>query len=423
MKVLVIGGGGREHALCWKIVQSPHVNKVFCAPGNAGIANVAECVAIPVDDLSALKEFALKEGIALTVVGPELPLTLGIVDSFEKDGLRIFGPRKKAARLEGSKGFSKNLMEKYRIPTAAYKVFHDLEEAKRYVADHGPPLVIKADGLAAGKGVTICNTNDEALHAVDLIMKVKIFGEAGERLVVETFLTGEEASFLAFSDGKSVLPLASSQDHKPIFDGDKGPNTGGMGAYSPAPVVTNEIHHWIVENVMIPTVRGMEKEGSPYKGILYAGLMITDNGPRVLEFNCRFGDPEAQPLLMRMKSDIVPLFQAAIDGNLAGKEIEWDQRTSICVVMASEGYPGDYKKGLEITGLEKLAGLGDIEVFHAGTKLNNGRVVTSGGRVLGITALGDGVEEAIKKVYKALESVSWEGAYYRHDIGAKAVAA
>ena len=421
MKVLVVGGGGREHALCWKIAQSPKVKKVYCAPGNAGISKVAECVSISADDISSLKSFVLKEGIDLTVVGPELPLTLGIVDSFEKDGLRIFGPEKDAARLEGSKSFSKKLMEKHNIPTAAYSVFSDLEEAKTYIENQGPPLVIKADGLAAGKGVLICLTMDDAFQAVDLMMKEKNFGEAGENVIIEELLEGEEASFLAFSDGKSVLPLASSQDHKPVYDGDKGPNTGGMGAYSPAPIVTDEMNNWILENVMIPVVKGMEKEGCQYKGILYAGLMMTNDGPKVLEFNCRFGDPEAQPLLVRMKSDIVPILEAAIDGSLANEKIEWDHRTSICVVMSSEGYPGDYEKGREITGPEKLEELEDVEVFHAGTALSNGKLVTSGGRVLGITALGDSIEKAIDRAYKAIEYVSWEGAHYRHDIGAKAL--
>ncbi len=421
MNVLVIGSGGREHALCWKIAQSPKVEKVYCAPGNAGISKVAECVNISADDISGLKNFVIKEQIGLTVVGPELPLTLGIVDSFEKDGLRIFGPGKDAARLEGSKSFSKKLMMKYNIPTAAYSVFSNLEEAKSYIENQGAPLVIKADGLAAGKGVLICLTIDDAYQAVDLMMKEKNFAEAGESVIIEELLDGEEASFLAFSDGNNVLPLASSQDHKPVYDGDKGPNTGGMGAYSPAPIVTDELNNWILENVMIPVVKGMEKEGCRYKGILYAGLMMTNDGPKVLEFNCRFGDPEAQPLLVRMKSDIIPILEAAIDGNLASEKIEWDNRTSICVVMSSEGYPGDYEKGREITGLEKLDGIEAVEVFHAGTTLSNGRLVTSGGRVLGITALGDGIENAIDSVYKALEYVSWEGAHYRHDIGAKAL--
>lgn len=421
MKILVIGSGGREHALCWKIAQSPKVEMVYCAPGNAGISKVAECVNISADDISGLKNFVIKENIGLTVVGPELPLTLGIVDNFEKDGLRIFGPGKDAARLEGSKSFSKKLMVKYNIPTAAYSVFNDLKEAKTYIENQGPPLVIKADGLAAGKGVLICYTIDDAYQAVDLMMKEKNFGAAGESIIIEELLEGEEISFLAFSDGNNVLPLASSQDHKPVYDGDKGPNTGGMGAYSPAPIVTDEMNNWILENVMTPVVKGMEKEGCPYKGILYAGLMMTNDGPKVLEFNCRFGDPEAQPLLVRMKTDIVPILEAAMDGSLASEKIEWDDRTSICVVISSEGYPGDYEKGREIRGLEKLEELEDVEVFHAGTALSNGKLVTSGGRVLGITALGDGIEKAIDSVYKALEYVSWEGAHYRHDIGAKAL--
>ena len=421
MNVLVTGSGGREHALCWKISQSPKVKKVYCAPGNAGISEVAECVNISADDIAGLKNFVITENIDLTVVGPEVPLTLGIVDSFEKDGLRIFGPGRDAAQLEGSKSFSKKLMVKYNIPTAAYNVFSDLEEAKSYIENQSAPLVIKADGLAAGKGVLICLTIDDAFQAVDLIMKEKNFGEAGESILIEELLVGEEASFLAFSDGNTVLPLASSQDHKPVYDGDKGPNTGGMGAYSPAPIVTDEMNNWILENVMIPVVKGMEQEGCPYKGILYAGLMMTNDGPKVLEFNCRFGDPEAQPLLVRMKSDIVPILEAVIDGSLASEKIEWDHRTSICVVMSSKGYPGDYEKGREITGLGKLKGMETVEVFHAGTTLSNGKLVTSGGRVLGITALGEDIQMAIGRVYKALKYVSWEGVHYRHDIGAKAL--
>jgi phosphoribosylamine---glycine ligase len=421
MKVLVIGGGGREHALIWKIAQSSRVRKIYCAPGNAGIVQMAECLPISADDVKGLAAWAEKEKIDLTVVGPEAPLTLGIVEDFRARGLRIFGPSRKAAEIEGSKAFTKELMKKYGIPTGESETFTDPGEAVRYVKAKGAPLVVKADGLAAGKGVIICRKVEEALSAVELILVQKAFGAAGAKVVVEEFLEGEEASFLAFTDGENVLPLPTSQDHKAIYDNDQGPNTGGMGAYSPAPVVSEKIHREVMEKIMIPTVRGMAKEGREYQGVLYAGLMIKDEKARVLEFNARFGDPEAQPLLMRMKSDLIPVLEAAIDKKLAGREIQWEERPSVCVVMASGGYPGSYEKGKPISGLQDAAKVRDAFVFHAGTALKEGRVVTNGGRVLGVTSLGSGIQEAIQRAYEAAAKISWEGVYYRKDIGRKAI--
>ncbi len=421
MKVLVVGGGGREHALVWKIAQSPLVNKVYCAPGNPGIGQIAENIAIKVDDLQGLLDFARKEGIALTVVGPELPLSLGIVDLFEENGLKIFGARRNAAEIEASKAFSKELMKKYNVPTAAYEVFTEVEPAVAFIDRLGVPIVIKADGLAAGKGVVIAQTREEAVATVNDMLSGKTFGNAGARVVIEEFLKGEEASFLAFTDGKNIVPLASAQDHKAVFDGDKGPNTGGMGAYSPAPVVTPAIHEKAMEEVMRRTVDGMAAEGRPYRGVLYAGLMIDGDSIKTLEFNARFGDPECQPLLMRMKSDIVPVLQAVADGDISKIDIEWHDKVSVCVVMAAHGYPGDYRKGDEITGLEKAADIEDLVVFHAGTADRDGKFVTSGGRVLGVTALGDSVKGAIERAYRGVTAISWPGVHYRKDIGAKAL--
>lgn len=421
MKILVIGSGGREHALVWKIAQSPKVEKIFCAPGNAGISQMAECVDIGATDLEKLAEFAVNEQIGLTVVGPEVPLTLGIVDLFRERGLRVFGPTGKAAALEGSKVFTKDLFRKYQIDSAAYEVFDNRDAAVRYIGKIGAPLVVKADGLAAGKGVVVAQTVDEAVEAVDLIMGEKAFGEAGARVVVEEFLVGEEASFLAFTDGKTIVPLPSSQDHKAVYDGDKGPNTGGMGAYSPAPVVTAAIHDEVMENVMHKTVRAMESEGCPYQGILYAGLMIDDGKIKVLEFNCRFGDPEAQPLLMRLQSDLVEVMEAVIDGRLAEIELKIDPRPTVCVVMASGGYPASYAKGHEITGLEEASAIDGVEVFHAGTALQEGKIVNVGGRVLGITAVGDDLPTAIKLAYRGVKEITWQDGFYRNDIGRKAL--
>ena len=421
MKVLVVGGGGREHALVWKIAQSPKVSKVFCAPGNAGIAQQATLVPIKANDLNGLLRFALDERIDLTVVGPEDPLTRGIVDLFESKGLAIFGPSQRAAEIEGSKAFAKEIMRKYHIPTAAYGIFEKREEAISYIRENGVPIVVKADGLAAGKGVIICRTIEEAVEAVDQIMVKKAFGDAGRRVVIEECLVGEEASYIAFTDGKAILPLASSQDHKAVFDGDQGPNTGGMGAYSPAPVVTEEVHERILEKVLRPVIQGMSDEGRPYKGALYAGLMIHHGHPKVLEFNARLGDTETQPSLMRMKGDIVPILEACIRGELSKRSIEWDPRTAVCVVMASKGYPGDYEKGKVIRGLDEVSKVKDAVVFHAGTELKEGLTVTNGGRVLGVTGLGEGVQKAIERTYQAVEKISWEGVHYRKDIGFKAL--
>ena len=421
MKVLVVGSGGREHALVWKISQSARVKKIFCAPGNAGIKRMAECVDLAATDIDALLEFAKREQIDLTIVGPESSLAAGIVDRFEEEGLRIFGPRKNAAILEGSKVFAKEFMEKYAIPTASFKVFADLKKAKKYIDQIGAPLVIKADGLAAGKGVIVAGTIKEAKEAVDLIMKDKAFGDAGNKVIVEACLQGEEASFIAFTDGKTVLPLPTSQDHKAIYDGDKGPNTGGMGAYSPAPVVTEAIGDFVMNKVMLPTIQGLAAEGRPFKGMLYAGLMIEGDKVNVLEFNCRFGDPEAQPLLMRLKSDVIDIFEAVIDGCLDTVEMKIDPRPTVCVVMSSGGYPGNYKTGQVIKGLAAAAKETGVQIFHAGTAIKNERTVTAGGRVLGVTAVGKTLEKAIEQAYKAVDRIQWTGCYCRRDIGAKAL--
>ncbi len=421
MRVLVIGSGGREHALCWKIRQSPLISAVYCAPGNAGISKHAECVDIKTTDIEGLLRFVRAEEIGITVVGPEFPLSLGIVDRFEKEELKIFGPGKEAAEIESSKVFSKNLMKKYNIPTAFFSTFTDFDEAARWVEEVKPPLVVKADGLASGKGAVVCKTEEEALDALDAMIKGKVFGDAGERVIIEEFLEGEEVSFLAFTDGETVLPLETSQDHKALLDNDQGPNTGGMGAYSPAPVVTPSVHRRIMEEIMIPTVNALKEEGRKYKGVLYAGVMIKDGEPKVLEFNCRFGDPEAQPLLTRMKSDIVPLLHAVVDERLYGKTIEWRSEASVCVVMASRGYPGDYKRDFEINGLKEAESMDDVFVFHSGTALRNGRYVTDGGRVLGVTALGETVSQAIDNAYKAVREIKCESLYYRTDIGKKAL--
>ncbi len=421
MKVLVIGGGGREHALVWKIAQSPLVEAVYCAPGNPGIAGLAECVHIPADDIDALIDFATAEKIDLTVVGPEVPLTMGIVDRFQTAGLEIFGPNQAAACIEGSKSFSKDLMAQYDIPTAAYQTFTERDAAVAYVKAQGAPIVVKADGLAAGKGVIVAMTEEQAIAGIDDIMLDKVFGAAGASVVIEEFMDGEEASFFVFTDGKNILPLASSQDHKRAFDNDEGPNTGGMGAYSPAPVVTAALHDVIVETIVKPTITGMANDGCPYSGILYVGLMIKDGKPRVVEYNARFGDPEAQPLLMRMKSDIVPVLQACARGKLQQDSIEWHDKAAVCVAMASGGYPASYDKGFEITGLEEVLAMEDVVVFHAGTSLKDGKIVNSGGRVLGVTGLGSTVAEAIDCAYAAVAKINWNGVHFRKDIGRKAL--
>jgi len=418
MKVLVIGSGGREHALAWKITQSPLVKKVFCAPGNAGTANVAENIDIPSDNVDALLQFATVTGIGLTVVGPEQPLVKGLVDSFEESGLRVFGPSQRAAEIEGSKVFCKDLMKKYGIPTARYESFDSLDQVKLFTKED-EPVVVKASGLAAGKGVILCSNAEEARSAAQSIMQEKAFGNAGDQVVVEEFLTGQEVSLLVFTDGKTVLPLDSAQDHKAAFDGDKGPNTGGMGAYSPALVFTEKLKQQVIDEIMIPTVRAMAKEGRYYRGILYAGLMLTESGPKVLEFNARFGDPETQPIMMRIKNDIVPIFEACIDGTLAKQSLQWRQEPTVCVVMAAKGYPSSYEKGKEISGLNSDENRQAV-VFHAGTKLENGKVLTNGGRVLGVTALGSDINQAIKNAYSVVDKIKWDGVHYRKDIGNKA---
>ena len=422
MRILVIGGGGREHTLVWKMAQSPLVEKIYCIPGNAGIGEIADCKKMDVEGaFDPLARFAMDEKIDLTVVGPEDPLANGIVDHFEDLGLRAFGPSKAATEIESSKVFSKQLMSKYGVPTATGEIFDNPREAASYVREVGAPIVVKADGLAKGKGVFPCRDLQEALDAVNTIMVEKKFGEAGNRALVEEFLEGEEASFIAFTDGKTILPMASSQDHKPIYDGDRGPNTGGMGAYSPAPVVTDEVYDLIMETVMERAVRGMAAEGRPYKGVLYAGLMIAEGKPKVLEFNARFGDPENQAVIPRLKSDIVPVMQACIDGTLDKVQLEWTDGPAVCVVIASGGYPGEYEKGKVISGLEAAGAMGNVIVFHAGTAKKDDDIVTNGGRILGVTALGSDIADAIDRAYEAVEKISFEKAHFRRDIGHRAL--
>lgn len=416
-KILVIGGGGREHALVYRLAQSNHVSKIFCAPGNAGIANIAECVPIPADDVTALQKFAKSNKIDLTVVGPEAPLAAGIVDSFKRQGLKIFGPSKEAATLESSKVFAKDFCNRYNIPTAKSEIFDNAEAARAYAHVQEYPIVVKADGLASGKGVIICKTSGEAEEAIDEILVQKKFGEAGKKLVIEEFLAGEEVSFIAISDGNHVLPLVSSQDHKAVFDGDLGPNTGGMGAISPARIMENGLTTTVMERIMLPTVRGMVTEGMPFVGVLYAGLMIKNGEPFVLEYNVRFGDPETEPLMMRLKSDLYEVLNAAVTGTLHDISLEWDARPAACVVMASGGYPGAYEKGKTISGLGVAEKVSDVCMFHAGTKCAGKDIVTDGGRVLAVTALGDDICDAVGRAYAAVECIHFEGAHYRKDIG------
>lgn len=422
MKILVIGSGGREHAILWKLSQSPKVSELYVAPGNDGMDELAKCVAIPVENLEDLAEFAKNNEIDLTIVGPEVPLVLGVVDVFEKKGLRCFGPSQKAAQIEGSKAFSKNLMQKYNIPTAQYGVYSQVEEAKAYANTLGYPCVVKADGLAAGKGVIICQDAEEASRAIEDMLIDNAFGDAGARVVIEEFLQGEEVSILAFSDGKTVVPMVSSQDHKRIFDHDKGPNTGGMGAYSPAPIYTEAVAKFTQTDILERTVEAMAKEGATFKGILYAGLMVTDKGVKVLEFNARFGDPETQPVLARLESDLVEIVEAVIDEHLDSIDIAWKNEASVCVILASKGYPESSSKGDRITGLDKIDDT-SVKVFHSGTKRNEaGDFVTNGGRVLGVTAIDEDIEGAISRAYQAVEKISFEGMQYRSDIGARAIA-
>lgn len=413
MKVLVVGSGGREHALVWKLSQSMKVNEIFCAPGNGGIRQMAECVDIKADDIEGLCKFALDKKIDLTVVGPEVPLSLGITDYFEKHNLRVFGPKQKAAILESSKAFAKDLMKKYSIPTAEYKVYTDLEEAKALIDEFGFPVVIKADGLAAGKGVIIATQKSEAIKAIDDIMKERQFGEAGNTIVIEEYLQGKEASILAFVDEKTVVPMVSAQDYKRVFDDDKGLNTGGMGAVSPALHYNDEIAAIVMEKIILPTVSAMKKEGRIYKGVLYFGLMLTDKGPKVIEYNCRFGDPETEAVILRLESDLVDIMEAVIDDRLDEIKIEWNDDPAVCVVMASGGYPESYKKGYEIKGLKNVK---EGIVFHAGTRYEEGRVLTNGGRVLVCASLGSSVENARHNAYKAVDMISFEGCHYRKDI-------
>jgi phosphoribosylamine---glycine ligase len=422
MKTLIIGQGGREHVLAWKLAQSPLVTEVFCAPGNAGTAAEARNVPLSATDIPAIVQFAKREKIGLTVVGPEAPLVLGLADALEGEGLKVFGPSQKAAELEGSKTFSKNLMRQAGVPTAEYQSFTNFEDAIGYVEDRSEkPLVVKADGLAAGKGVTVCANKDEAVAAIREIMQQRAYGDAGSRIVVEECLFGQEVSILAIVDGKNILPLDSSQDHKRAYDDDMGPNTGGMGAYSPAPIVSAEAMALIDEKILVPTVHNLRKVGRPFKGILYAGLMMTNQGPRVLEYNVRFGDPEAQPVLMRLKSDLAEVLLAACEGRLNKlPPLEWDPRPAVCVVMASEGYPGDYEKGKVIRGLAEADALEGVKVFHAGTRLVEGEVRTDGGRVLGVTAIGDDLAHAKLRAYQAVKKIRWDGAWCRKDISDKA---
>jgi phosphoribosylamine--glycine ligase len=420
MRVLVVGGGGREHALAWRLSQSPQVEVVWCAPGNAGIADVATCVALAPDDLKGLVRFARERAIDLTVVGPEMPLTLGLVDRFAQEGLRVFGPTAAAARLEGSKVFAKELLRQLRVPTAFFGAFDDPADAARFIDEVGAPVVVKADGLAAGKGVFICPTVTEAKAAVDQVMGQRLFGDAGERVVVEEFLEGEELSFMAITDGDVVVPLAESQDHKRVFDGDRGPNTGGMGAYSPVPLMTPALREDVMRDIIEPVVAGLARQGTRYTGVLYAGLMVHEGQAKVLEFNVRFGDPEAQVLMMRLTSDLAVLMDAAADGNLGDIAVEWDPRAAACVVLAAEGYPGAVERGRPIDGLEALRGWTNGMVFHAGTRRDGGRLVTDGGRVLGVTALGDTIAGAVANAYEAVAHIAWPGMHFRGDIGHRA---
>jgi len=421
MKVLVIGSGGREHTLIWKIIQSPKVSQVYCAPGNAGISRLARCIDIDVGNIDKLVDFAQKEKIDLTVVGPELPLSQGIVNEFNKQGLRIFGPSKEAAEIESSKVFSKRLMKKHNIPTANYEIFQNSEKAFEYIKQQTFPLVIKADGLAAGKGVFIVKNLNQARDALNTLMEGKKFGEAGRQVVIEEFLEGEEVSILAFCDGKTVIPMVPSQDHKKIFDNDQGPNTGGMGAYSPVPFYPDELEKRVLEEILKPTVKGLQREGKEYKGVLYAGLILTKEGLKVLEFNARFGDPETQVILPRLKTDLIDILNAVIDSTLHKINIQWEDNAAVCVVVASGGYPGKYQKGKVISGLERLEKMKDVIAFHAGTKFQDGEIITSGGRVLGITAWDDTISKAKERAYKAVKEIYFEDMYYRKDIAAKAI--
>lgn len=423
MKVLIIGGGGREHAIAWKISQSKGVQSIFCIPGNGGISEIADCVDINLQDIDGLVKFAKREHIDLVVVGPENPLAIGIVDYFEEHDIPIFGPRKKGAQIEASKIFAKELMDKYDVPTGSFRIFSDFKDANRYVNEIGAPYVIKADGLCAGKGAYVIKNNDVGKEVLKNVMVNKIHGEAGERVIVEQFLSGIEASYIVFTDGESILPMLASQDHKPLLDNDKGPNTGGMGAYTPIPFIDDGMEGEIKTSIMKRTINAMKNEGTDYKGVLYGGLMLMDDKkPYVIEFNARLGDPETQPLLFKMENDIVPIFQSCIEGTLNESEaIQWKDGVSVCVVLASKGYPEKAEKGMVINGLDDLKGDKDVMVFHAGTKKAGNNFYTAGGRVLGITAIGQTYRDATRKVYDAVSCIRFDGMQYRKDIGAKAI--
>ncbi len=421
MNVLVVGNGGREHALVWKLSQSPFMQNLYCAPGNAGCQQLAETVDIADTDISALSRFATEHDIDLTVIGPEIPLALGITDAFAEHGLRVFGPSQAAAQLESSKAFAKTFMQDHGIPTAAAEIVDDIEAAQAYIRRHHGPLVVKADGLAAGKGVTVCQTPEEALEAVHLAMVERVFGEAGDRVLLEAFLPGEEASFHVLTDGERILPMPTSQDHKRVFDQDQGPNTGGMGAYSPAPVITEALQARILDDIVEPAIRGMAARGTPYRGVLYTGLMIVDGDPFVVEFNVRFGDPETQPLLVRLDEDLLPLLDRAAQGTLEDRPLSITPEAAVCVVMASGGYPGTYRKGLPVEGLEHASTIENTWVFHAGTARQADQITTNGGRVLGMTARGASVATAIERAYHTLSHISWPDVQYRRDIGYRAM--
>ncbi len=419
MKVLVIGGGGREHALVWKISQSSMVKEIYCAPGNGGISQLAQCVDIPATDIDGMVGFAVDNNIDLVVVAPDDPLVLGAVDKFEDKGIKAFGPSKAAAAIEGSKTFAKDLMKRYVIPTASYRVFDNFTDAKEFVTTSCPfPVVIKADGLALGKGVIIAKDQGEAIEALDSMMVKRIFNQAGERVIIEQFITGPEVSLLAFTDGETVLPMVSSQDHKRVYDNDEGPNTGGMGAFSPSPYYTDAIHKLVMDKIVHPTIMAMKEEGRPFKGVIYFGLMLTKEGPKVLEYNARFGDPETQVVLPRLKNDLVDIFLKIIDGKLKEVELKWDNRPAACIILASGGYPKSYLKGYEISGLDKIKD-SDCMVFHAGTVYRDGKYYTNGGRVLGITAMGESLTKAVGKAYQMVEGVSFKNMHFRRDIGRK----
>ncbi len=421
MNILVIGSGGREHTLAWKLSQSPKADKIYALPGNPGMADVAMCVeGISITDNAAVVDFAQKHDIGLVVVGPEVPLTNGLVDAVTAAGIKAFGPVQAAAQIEGSKAFSKALMKKYNIPTAKYEVFTEAKAAREYIRQEGAPIVIKADGLAAGKGVIVAMTEEEALQAITDIMEDQEFGAAGSRVVIEEFMEGEEASLLCFTDGKTICPMISSQDHKRAYDGDKGPNTGGMGTYAPAPVMTDKMVQEAYDKILVPTIKAMEAEGKPYKGCLYAGLMITAEGPKVVEFNARFGDPETQVVLPLLNSDLVDIMLACADGTLAEQDIQWSDGAAVCVVMAAGGYPKAYKKGDAITGLDEAKNAGAL-IFHAGTAHKDGQIVTDGGRVLGVVAKADTVRAAVDKAYAGVEKISFKDAFYRKDIAHRAL--